>query len=155
MDLLDPDQDTQIIWGGNFNVIFDTNLDADEGNPQLKLNSVSKLLNMMAENDMCDIYRVRHPFSKRYTWRQKTPLKQRRLDYFLISDQLQEQIKTIEIIPAVQSDHSTLIVEIGSIIQEAKGQSYWKFNTSLVYDKSFVELIKSEIVKYDMELPEF
>ena len=155
MDLLDPDQDTQIIWGGDFNVIFDTNLDADEGNPQLKLNSVTKLLSMIAENDMCDIYRVRYPFSKRYTWRQKTPLKQRRLDYFLISDQLQEQIKTIEIIPAVQSDHSTLIVKIGSIIQEAKGQSYWKFNTSLVYDKSFVELIKSEIVKYDIELPEF
>ena len=77
------------------------------------------------------------------------------MDYFLISDQLQEQIKTIEIIPSVQSDHSTLIMKIGSIRQEAKGQSYWKFNTSFVYDKSFVELMKSEIVKYDMELSEF
>ena len=63
LDLLDPDQDTQIIWGGDFNVIFDTKLDADGGggggNPQLKLNSVSKLLSMIAENDMCDIYRIR------------------------------------------------------------------------------------------------
>ena len=93
---------------------------------------------MIAENDMCDIYTVRYTFSQRYTWRQKTPLKQRILDYFLISDQLQEQIKTIEIIPSVQSDHSPLIMKTGSIRQEAKGQSYWKFNTSLVYDKSFV-----------------
>ena len=31
LDLLDPDQDTQIIWGGYFNVIFDTKLDADGG----------------------------------------------------------------------------------------------------------------------------
>ena len=85
----------------------------------------------------------------------KTPLKQHRLDYFIVSDQLQEQIKTIEIIPSIQSDHYTLLVKIGSIRQEAKGKSYWKFNTSLVYDKSFVELIKSEIVKYDMELSEF
>ena len=77
------------------------------------------------------------------------------MDYFLISDQLQEQIKTTEIIPSVQSDHSTLIMKIGSIRQEAKGQSYWKFNTSLVHDKSFVEMMKSEIVKYDMELSEF
>ena len=77
------------------------------------------------------------------------------MDYFLISDQLQEQIKTIEIIPSVQSDHSTLIMKIASISQEANGQSYWKFNTSLVYDKSFVGLMKSEIVKYDMELSEF
>ena len=77
------------------------------------------------------------------------------MDYFLISDQLQEQIKTIGIIPSVQSDHSTLIMKIGSIRHEAKGQSYWKFYTSLVYDKSFVELMKSEIVKYNMELSEF
>ena len=75
---------------------------------------------MIAENNICDIYRVRYPFSKRYTWRQKPPLKQRGLDYFLISDQLQEQIKTIEIIPSVQSDYSTLIMKIGSIRQEAK-----------------------------------
>ena len=97
LDLLDPDQDTQIIWGGDFNVIFDTKLDADGGNPQLKLNSVTKLLSMIAENDMCDIYRVRYPFSKRYTWRQKTPLKQRRLDYFLISDQLQDKSKQLRL----------------------------------------------------------
>ena len=46
-------------------------------------------------------------------------------------------------------------MKIGSIRLEAKGQSYWKFNTSLVYNKSSVELMKSEIVKYDMELSEF
>ena len=46
-------------------------------------------------------------------------------------------------------------MKIGSIRQEAKGQPYWKFNTYLVYDKSFVELMKSEIVKYDIELSEF
>ena len=97
---------------------------------------------------MCGIYRIRYPFLKRYIWRQKTPLKQCRLDYFLIFDQLQEQIKTIEIISSVQSDHSTLIMKIGSIRQGA----YWKINTSLVYDKSFLELMKSETVKYDMEL---
>ena len=49
-----------------------------------------------------------------------TPLKQRRLDNFLISDQLQEQIKTIEIITSVQSDHSTLIMKIGSIDKKQK-----------------------------------
>ena len=46
-------------------------LDADGGNPQVKLNSVTKLLSMITENDMCDIYRIRYRFSKRYTWRQK------------------------------------------------------------------------------------
>ena len=46
-------------------------------------------------------------------------------------------------------------MKISSIRQEAKSQSYCKFNTSLVYDKSFVQMMKSEVVKYDMELSEF
>ena len=35
--------DTAIVWGGDFNLIFDTNLDADGGKPQLKINSLSKM----------------------------------------------------------------------------------------------------------------
>ena len=72
--------------GGDFNVVFDTVLDADEGSPKVKLKSVSKLLSVMSENDICDIYRVRNPDTVRFTWRRKTPFKQRRLDLFLISD---------------------------------------------------------------------
>ena len=42
----------------------------------------------------------------------KTPLKQRRLDYFLISDQLQEQTVLIDAIPSVQIDHSTIVIRM-------------------------------------------
>jgi hypothetical protein len=35
--------------------------------------------------DLNDPWRKLHPFIKRYTWRQPTPLKQARLDFFLIS----------------------------------------------------------------------
>ena len=42
----------------------------------------------MSEDDICDIFRVHNPEMKRYTWCRKTPFKQRRLDHFLISDQL-------------------------------------------------------------------
>ena len=53
----------------------------------------------------------------------KTPLQQHRLDHCLISDELQEHIKIYEIIPSVQSDHSTLIMKMGSIREEAKRQA--------------------------------
>ena len=58
----------------------------------------------MSENDLCDIFRVRNPEMKCYTWRRKTPFKKGRLDYFLISDQLQNQIDQVDIIPSIQSD---------------------------------------------------
>ena len=61
-------EDTQFIWGGDFNVVFDTVLDADGGSPKLKSKSVSKLLSVMSENDLCDIYRVLNPDTVRFSW---------------------------------------------------------------------------------------
>ena len=52
--LINPD--TAIVWGGDFSLIFDTNLDADGGKPQLKGNSLSKLLSITEENDLYDIW---------------------------------------------------------------------------------------------------
>ena len=60
---------------------------------------------MMSENDLCEIFKVCNPEMKRYTWLRKTPIKQRRLDYSLISDQLQDQRDQVDIIPSIQSDH--------------------------------------------------
>ena len=65
---------------------------------KLKIKSLSKLLSMMSENDLCDIYRIRNPEAKRFTWRRKSPFKERRLDCFLVSDTLQENIKAVGII---------------------------------------------------------
>ena len=58
---LELDPNTAIVWCGDFNLIFDTYLDADIFKPQLKVNSSSKLLSITEENDLCDIFRVRYP----------------------------------------------------------------------------------------------
>ena len=106
VDNTDISEDTVLVWGGDFNLIFDIGLDADGGSPKLKLKSTCKVSSVKSENDLCDIYRIRNPETKN-TWRRKTPLKQRRLDYFLISDCLQEAVQLIEIIPSV-SFHSKI-----------------------------------------------
>ena len=66
LDRLDFKENTKFIWGGDFNVIFYEKLDADGGNPKLKDKSITKIISMMSENDLCDIYRVRNPQSRRY-----------------------------------------------------------------------------------------
>ena len=66
-------EDTKLIWGGDFNSFFDCKLDVDGGNPKLKIQSITKLISMMSENDLCDIFRVHNPEMKCYTWRRKTP----------------------------------------------------------------------------------
>ena len=79
---LQTSENTTIIWGGDFNLFFDVHLDAEGGSPKLNFKSLSKLLSMVSENDLCDIYRIRNPEAKRFTWRRKSPFKQRILDCF-------------------------------------------------------------------------
>ena len=130
---LEVDPDTASVWGGDFNLIFDINLDADGGKPQLKVNSLSKLLSITEENDLCDIFRVRCPDEKHFTWRRKNPFKQRRLDYFFISDTLQDIVERIEIIPSVQSDHSTLCLRFSPINERNRGALPTGNSTTLLF----------------------
>ena len=65
LDRLDFKENTQFIWGADFNVIFDEKLDANGENPKLKDKSITKIISLMSENDLCDIYRVRNPQSRR------------------------------------------------------------------------------------------
>ena len=103
---------------------------------------------MMSENDLCDIFRVHNPEMKRYTWCRRTPFKQRKLDHFLISDQLQDHIDQVDTIPSIQSDHSTLKLKVCGTKRSSKGPSYWKLNNSLLQDKVFTERLKTEIPKF-------
>ena len=107
----------------DFNLYFDIALQTDGGNPELKINSLSKLLAMMQENDLCDIYRIRNPDEKCFTWRSRNPFLQRRLDYFFISDFLQDLVETADILPSVQSDHSTLKLKFSPINEQSRGPS--------------------------------
>ena len=121
LDQLDIAQDTTFIWGGDFNIILDIDQDADGGSPKLYIKSVSKLLSVMSEIDLCDIYGVRNPDSRHFTWRRKSLFKQRRLDFFLVSDCLQDNIEYIEIITSVGTDHSCLLMKLRPTYQDARG----------------------------------
>ena len=66
-----------------------------------------------------DIWRIRNPDVKRFSWRQKNPAIQRRLDYWLITDSLQEEVEKVDIIPAIipcqwyrKHDLRTFVLEI-------------------------------------------
>ena len=53
---LQTSENTTFIWGEDFNLFFDFDLDSEGGSPKLKIKSFSKFLSMMSENDLCDIY---------------------------------------------------------------------------------------------------
>ena len=79
------EQNYPIIVGGDFNVILDPDLDGRSGNNKKK-DSAKLVEDMHLDFDLVDIWRIRNPTTSRFTWRQKTPVVQRRLDNWLISD---------------------------------------------------------------------
>ena len=101
--------------------------------PKMMLMEVIYLLNIKQWN----VYRV--------LWRRLNPLTQRRLDFFLISSCLQPAITKCEIIPSVGTDHSSIILQVRSDIKENHGPSYWKFNSSLINDSTYVQEMKAYI----------
>ena len=138
--------DAKIIFGGDFNMILNLKLDADGGNPSLKSNSINVLNKILSENDLIDIWWVRLPEEHRFTWRKKTPLLQRRLDYFFLSNILQENIQKVDTLPGIQSDLSPVLVQLRNLYEEKHGPSYWKFNNSLLSDTEYVEAMSSELL---------
>ena len=72
LDGINIEDDCKIIVGGDFNVILDADFDSHGGKPKLR-ESVKQIEDICLLHDLVDIWRIRNPETKRFTWRQKTP----------------------------------------------------------------------------------
>ena len=97
---------------------------------------------------------MRNPVCKRFSWRQKNPFLQRRLDYWLLSDSYQEEVEGADIIPSLNSDHSAIVLHFSSVEKQKHGPSYWTFNASLLDDSDFCKLIAERVTVWREEFIE-
>ena len=74
-----------------------------------------------------------------------------RLDYWLISNSLADNVCSVNIIPSIKTDHSAILVEFQGVDAKAKGPGIWKLNCSLLSDETYVEKINSLIPKWVQE----
>ena len=63
--------DKHIFLAGGFNFFFDTSLDSYGVKPTLKKKSIAKFIELKEKFDLSDIWRIRNPKTKRFTFRQK------------------------------------------------------------------------------------
>ena len=129
-----------IILRSDFNLFSDSVLEAERCSTVLKKYFVSKLIEIKEKYNLCDIWRVRDTKEKRFTFRQKrhSGSLQRRLDYFFVSNTLQESIKYTEILPALSSDHSPILLCLVSTKPASQGKGLWKLNNFLFLNEEFV-----------------
>ena len=145
LDRLDIHQNERIILAGDFNLFLDTTLEAEGGSPCLKKKSVAKLIKIKEHFDLCDIWRLRNPDVKQFTFRQKhaSGFIQWWLDYFFISNSLQDVITHTDFFAALSTDHSPVTISISR--SKNRGHGFWKFNSSLLSDQNYVTKTKNLI----------
>ena len=71
---LTVDVNTRLIWRGDWNCILDESLDAMGESPSLKKESVKLIQNLMNDFNLVDVWRLRNPTYKKFSWRRTKPV---------------------------------------------------------------------------------
>jgi hypothetical protein len=94
--------------------------------------------------------RILNPGRKINTWRRKNPVKQGRIDYILISENLTNIIENVDIKSGYRSDHSVVVTDFRFNSFE-RGRGLWKFNSNLLHDKTYIDKVKQNIQDFDKQ----
>ena len=109
---LDVSQNKRIIFADDFNIFFNSKLEAKGGKPLLKRKSIAKLVEMKESLDICDICRIRNPNTWNFIFRQNhsTGFIERQLGSIFIPNCLEEFVNNADILSALSTDHSPLLI---------------------------------------------
>ena len=99
------------------------------------------LKTFLDEYNLSDLWRILYPDRNGFTWHRASSRKYcSRLDYVFVSETLTQLVKDMTVNPEFRSDHA--IVEVLLVNQHSiRAKGYWKFNTSLLRDKDYVDSI--------------
>ena len=135
-------KNSSMILCGDWNLVQDKSLDTyniiHDRNPKAR----EKVTEMIENFNLVDPWRICNNIDRKYTWHQHNPVKQSRIDYFLVSEDLYSVMKSTKIIPGYKTDHSA-ITFVFSAASTIRGKGYWKFNSQLLRDLEYIQLVKN------------
>ena len=135
---------TSHILGGDWNLALNPYIDTHKYVNVNNPNAREVVLEIISELDLVDIWRDYNPELQKYTWRRNTPLKQARLDFFLISNSLYSFAVNSDIHCGYRTDHSMLSLKF-KFTYNIKRSTYWKFNNSLLRNKYYITIVRKVI----------
>lgn len=142
----------RVILCGDFNLVLNTDLDyinyEHENNPFAR----KRVLQLMEDNNLVDVFRERNPGVKSHTWTASNKSKKSRLDFFLISESLWPHhpesciVKNDACTSVGKYDHSMITLSLDFHL--------WEFDNSFLSDKKFVESINEMIQREQSPHPD-
>ena len=130
---------------GDYNLTLDVELD--------RLNTYSnnnrakrEVENIMDQYYLKEVWRVVNGDKREYSWSKKgsRPKKASRIDFALVSAGLDQQVELIQYISSICTDHRAVYMCV-NLEPFERGAGYWKFNTTFLQNKEFVEKMNLEI----------
>jgi hypothetical protein len=106
---------------------------------------------VLETHDVIDVWRVLNESEKKFTWRNNTKKGRvaSRLDFWLISSHLMFNVADTQIEPSIKTDHSLITLSIFLQKTPTRGKGFWKFNTSLLLDKDYINILERFFDSYD------
>ena len=132
---------TSLLLCGDWNVVQDKSIDTYNIIHTRNPNSHKKIEELIETFELLDPWRTCFPEERKHTWRQSSPIKQSRLDYFLVTEDLFSLMKNTKIISGYKTDHSAILFTFSASLAK-RGRGYWKFNSQLLRDLNYVEKVK-------------
>ena len=132
---------------GDWNLLLDPNIDGKNYKHINNPNARQRVLKLIAELNLYDVWRDENGDKCMYTWRRKLKpgcIQMGRLDFFLVSESLINFTSDECINSSYRSDHSSISLSL-SFKDTPKPKNYWKFNNSHLNNKDYVKEIKKVI----------
>jgi len=152
-DMVDLYDNTNIVIGGDMNLVLNIEKDKKGGNPETHEKCRRRVLKYMEDNDMHDVWRRENPDKLEYTWRSyQEPYVYCRLDFFLMSFNLLSVSNNNKIIPGFRSDHD-MVETIIILNKNVRGKGFWKLNCNLLNNEKYIHAIEQCIDNISIENP--
>ena len=139
------DTEENVIVEGDFNCPINPVIDKKGGSLTPRKSVVDSIGYFQDNFDLIDIHvwRVKNPGVKSFTWSQKSPRIFCRLDYWLISNILQDLVISTDICLAIKTDHAAIIIEVGPKDNQVKGPGLWKMNCAILEEELYIDEAQS------------
>ena len=152
-DTLEGRNYDHVIISGDFNVGLDEKLDyMGYTGKAPRPKSRETIKRFLKQYSMSDVYRDRNPSTVQNTWQQRDKtqarsVKQARLDYFLIDNELCSFVELAGAAEPFNSkfDHRAVLLKV-DLSRVQRGPGYWKMNNALLDELEYVDLVHSTII---------
>ena len=133
---------------GDFNSVLDPLLDHRGGSPSPQRESCAALSNLFSTSGCVDAWRSSHPNLHSYTWLNHDGSMASRIDTIACPADWFPSVSSCIHVPCPFSDHCAVSCSLSIPDSMPHGPGFWKLNTSIINDPSYVECISSFLASW-------